>query len=115
MATENATMTEVDTASPQSGYRSAEGFFDELFDADGLPRPHAAALAAALHALGPERLAAAGRRRDAIFLQQGITFDTTGETGRRSSDRSRWTSYRGSCRRRSGRTSSAAWRSASAH
>jgi uncharacterized circularly permuted ATP-grasp superfamily protein len=74
-------MTAVDTASPQSGYRPAEGFFDELFDAHGTPRPHAAALAAALEALGPERLAAAGRRRDAIFVQQGITFDTTGEDG----------------------------------
>jgi hypothetical protein len=81
LGTENATMTEVDIARPQSAYRPAEGFFDELFDADGRPRPHAAALAAALRALGPERLAAAGRRRDAIFVQQGITFDTTGEDG----------------------------------
>ncbi|MEA2128706.1 MAG: hypothetical protein QOJ85_1597, partial [Solirubrobacteraceae bacterium] len=80
-APENATMTEVDTASPQLAYRPAEGFFDELFDADGAPRPHAGPLAAALHALGPDRLAAAGRRRDAIFVQQGITFDTTGEDG----------------------------------
>ena len=78
---DNATMTEVDTARPQSAYRPAEGFFDELFDADGTPRPHAAALAAGLEALGCERLAAAGRRRDAIFVQQGITFDTTGEDG----------------------------------
>ena len=29
-------------------------------------------------ALGPEALAAAGRRRDAIFMQQGITFDAAG-------------------------------------
>ena len=35
----------------------------------------------ACEALGPEQLAAAGRRRDAIFVQQGITFDTTGEDG----------------------------------
>ena len=74
-------MAEVDTTSPQSAYVPADGFFDELFDADGSPRPHAVALAAGLQSLGPERLAAAGRRRDAIFVQQGITFDTTGEDG----------------------------------
>jgi hypothetical protein len=34
-ATENATMTELDTAGPQVAYRPADGFFDELFDADG--------------------------------------------------------------------------------
>jgi uncharacterized circularly permuted ATP-grasp superfamily protein len=74
-------MVEVDTTSPQSAYTPADGFFDELFDEDGTPRPHAAALAAGLQALGRDRLAAAGRRRDAIFVQQGITFDTTGEDG----------------------------------
>ncbi len=74
-------MTEVDTERPRVAYRPADGFFDELFDADGNARPHAAALTAALDALGPDRLAAAGRRRDAIFVQQGITFDTTGEDG----------------------------------
>ena len=31
--------------------------------------------------MGPEQLAAAGRRRDAIFMQQGITFDATGDDG----------------------------------
>jgi len=36
------------------------------------------ALAAALEELGQERLADAGRRRDAIFMQQGITFDAGG-------------------------------------
>lgn len=30
---------------------------------------------------GPELLTAAGHRRDAIFVQQGITFDATGEDG----------------------------------
>jgi uncharacterized circularly permuted ATP-grasp superfamily protein len=56
-------------------------FFDELFDADGAPRPHAAALARGLAELGPARLLAAGRQRDAIFTQQGITFDTKDENG----------------------------------
>ncbi|HEX4107471.1 MAG TPA: circularly permuted type 2 ATP-grasp protein [Solirubrobacteraceae bacterium] len=57
------------------------GFYDELFDLEGAPRPHAAPLAAALEELGPERLLAAGRRRDAIFTQQGITFDAKDEDG----------------------------------
>jgi len=74
-------MSEVDTARPESAYRPAEGYFDELFAADGSPRPHARALAAALDELGPSQLVDAGRRRDTIFVQQGITFDTTGEDG----------------------------------
>ena len=41
-------------------------FVDEIFAPDGSPRPHAAALADALAAL---------------FVQQGITFDATGEEG----------------------------------
>jgi len=55
--------------------------FDEIFDGDGAPRPDAVALAAELERLGPERLLAAGRLRDAIFMQQGITFDATGNDG----------------------------------
>ena len=51
-----------------------EGFYDEMLDADGTPRPHAQTLVHALEQLGPEALSAAGRRRDAIFMQQGITF-----------------------------------------
>jgi uncharacterized circularly permuted ATP-grasp superfamily protein len=58
--------------------RTLEAFYDEVYAADGEPRPHTAALAAALDRLGGERLAATGRRRDAIFLQQGITFDAAG-------------------------------------
>ncbi len=74
-------MTDVEITRSAPAYRTTPGFYDELFGSDGKPRPHAAALAAGLEALGPEQLAAAGRRRDAIFVQQGITFDTTGEDG----------------------------------
>ena len=55
-----------------------EGFYDEMLEADGTPRPHAQTLVHALEQLGPEALSAAGRRRDAIFMQQGITFDAGG-------------------------------------
>ena len=55
-----------------------DGFYDEMLDEGGAPRAHARTLVEALEALGPEALAAAGRRRDAIFMQQGITFDAAG-------------------------------------
>src|SRR5919199_1024743 len=55
-----------------------DGFYDEMLEADGTPRPHAQRLVAALEALGPEALIQAGRRRDGIFMQQGITFDAAG-------------------------------------
>jgi uncharacterized circularly permuted ATP-grasp superfamily protein len=64
-----------------AGYRPPAGRFDEVFGSDGVPRPHAVSLAAAIQELGPELLSAAGRRRDAIFVQQGITFDATGDDG----------------------------------
>jgi uncharacterized circularly permuted ATP-grasp superfamily protein len=60
------------------GYRPQAPFLDELFEPDGTPRPTARALVEELRRLGPEGLAEAGRRRDAIFMQQGITFETGG-------------------------------------
>jgi uncharacterized circularly permuted ATP-grasp superfamily protein len=53
-------------------------YYDEVFTSSGLARPHAAQLAHALADLGPSQLAEAGTRRDAIFMQQGITFDAAG-------------------------------------
>jgi uncharacterized circularly permuted ATP-grasp superfamily protein len=64
-----------------AAYRPPTGCFDEVFDPDGAPRPHAISLATEIARLGPELLTAAGHRRDAIFVQQGITFDATGEEG----------------------------------
>jgi uncharacterized circularly permuted ATP-grasp superfamily protein len=58
--------------------RARDGFYDEMLDVDGTPRPHAQTLVEALTALGAAALATAGRRRDAIFMQQGITFDAAG-------------------------------------
>jgi uncharacterized circularly permuted ATP-grasp superfamily protein len=65
----------------ESDYAPAPGFFDELFEAPGTPRLPAAGLVAALARLGRERLRSAGERRDAIFVQQGITFDASGPDG----------------------------------
>jgi uncharacterized circularly permuted ATP-grasp superfamily protein len=68
---------------PRAGerYRPQAPFLDELFAADGSPRPTAAALVGELERLGPTGLIEAGRRRDAIFMQQGITFETSGGGG----------------------------------
>ena len=67
-----------------AAYRPPSGYFDEVFGPGGIPRAHAVSLAAEIAKLGPELLTAAGHRRDAIFVQQGITFDTTGEDGPRT-------------------------------
>ena len=63
------------------GYRPDEGGYDELFADSGESRPHARKLIDGLESLGRERLIAAGDRRDAIFMQQGITFALVGEGG----------------------------------
>lgn len=66
------------------GYRPRAPFLDELFDLDGTPRVGGVPfgpLVAELERLGPEGLIEAGRRRDAVFMQQGITFETSGESG----------------------------------
>ena len=55
--------------------------FDEVFDSEGAPRPHAEQLVAELERLGAESLVAAGALRDAIFVRQGITFDLKSDDG----------------------------------
>jgi uncharacterized circularly permuted ATP-grasp superfamily protein len=71
------------TVEPIAGYAVPEGCCDELLEDDGAPRPHVAALMATLQRLGPEALLEAGARRDAIFMQQGITFEVAGSDGER--------------------------------
>ena len=65
------------------GYLIPAGSCDELFEDDGRPKAHVEALVATLQRLGPEALADAGKRRDAIFMQQGITFEVSGSNGQR--------------------------------
>ena len=64
-----------------TAYRVPEGCHDELFDRDGVPHTHAQRLINTLERLGPDALAAAGSRRDAAFIQQGITFEVAGTDG----------------------------------
>ena len=68
-------------ATPIDSYQPNAPFLDELFEPDGSPRPTARALVEELSRLGPEGLIEAGRRRDAIFMQQGITFETSSGAG----------------------------------
>ncbi len=74
------TLPEVQAIDP---YAIPPGCCDELLDETGAPRPHAASLIAALQRLGPAALDDAGHRRDAIFMQQGITFEVAGSDGER--------------------------------
>ena len=62
-------------------------YYDEVFDAGGAPRDHAAALATALEQLGHDGLVEAGHRRDSIFMRQGITFEVGGTDGDSPVDR----------------------------
>ncbi len=66
-----------------SDYVIPEGFHDELLENDGSPREHVAPLVNALRRFGPEALRDAGRRRDVIFMQQGITFEVYASDGSR--------------------------------
>jgi uncharacterized circularly permuted ATP-grasp superfamily protein len=78
---ENPVVSSVLSTPTAAGYRPRAPFLDELFELDGTPRPAAAALVRELERLGPEGLLEAGRRRDAVFMQQGITFETGGGEG----------------------------------
>jgi uncharacterized circularly permuted ATP-grasp superfamily protein len=64
-------------------YRAPSDCWDELLAEDGEPRAHVAELVRTLERLGPAALAEAGRRRDTIFMQQGITFAVPGSDGAR--------------------------------
>src|SRR5919199_991172 len=68
-------MSETSGAPPRP---TGAGPFDEFFSEPGHPHPHVEALVASLDRLGREQLAAAARRRDTIFVQQGITFELSG-------------------------------------
>src|SRR6185369_10000980 len=53
--------------------------YDEMFGADGLPRPHTRALYDALQTLTGEDLARRAEARDRSFRDQGVVFSHAGE------------------------------------
>jgi uncharacterized circularly permuted ATP-grasp superfamily protein len=61
---------------PDSLFRlySPGRFFDEMFDRDGMPRPHYARVLAEFGALGAEAFEQRRQLADSAFLVQGITF-----------------------------------------
>jgi len=73
----------VSTGALIDGYAIPAGCLDELLEGDGSPRAHVAEMVATLERLGPEALLEAGRRRDTIFMQQGITFEVASSDGAR--------------------------------
>ncbi len=62
-------------------YEPTPGRFDECFVDVGRPHPQTRPMVESLNRLGRERLQASAERRDAIFMQRGITFDATGPDG----------------------------------
>lgn len=60
-------------------YDRGNGFYDEVFDADGSPRPHYRLLLRRLKELTTGELAAREQLRDQLFRSQGITFTVYGE------------------------------------
>ena len=59
-----------------AGYRSPA--FDEMVDADGVPYPHTKSLYEALQLLSAADLTERGAARARSFLEQGITFSSSG-------------------------------------
>ena len=64
---------------PLEGRYDPGAFFDEMFEAPGLPRPHYRALAEQLAALSVEEFEQRRHAVDVSFLNQGIGFTVYGE------------------------------------
>ncbi len=62
-----------------SSYRT-EGFYDEMFGADGLVRPHAHLVQDIVQSLDPGQLLRYKHAAERLLLQLGITFNVYGDT-----------------------------------
>ncbi len=62
-----------------AGYATRDEFYDEMFEAPGVPRPHCRELCEALDRMSAEEIAAMQEYAERSFLQQGITFAVYGE------------------------------------
>jgi len=57
-----------------------EGFYDEMFDATGKPRPEARLLLESIESLDPAQLLRCQRAAERLLLQLGITFNVYGQS-----------------------------------
>ena len=62
-----------------AGYRTRPEFYDEMFEASGVPRAHCRKLCKALDAMQPAEIAAMQDHAERSFLHQGITFAVYGD------------------------------------
>jgi uncharacterized circularly permuted ATP-grasp superfamily protein len=62
-----------------TGY-TTDGFFDEMFQADGEPRPEARLLVETIESLSDGELLLRQRSAERLLLQMGITFQVYGDT-----------------------------------
>ena len=62
-----------------SSYQT-EGFYDELFDTDGCPRPHARLLVDTIESLSEGHLLRYKHAAERLLLQMGITFNVYGDS-----------------------------------
>ena len=92
-----------------NGYDTG-GFYDEMFDAAGRPRPEAQLLLDTIGGLGEGQLQRCQQAAERILVQLGITFNVYGDARRHRARRFPSTSCRASSARRSGTGSSAGLR-----
>ena len=64
-----------------AAYETRPAFYDEMFEATGLPRAHCRELCEALDGMRPAEIAAMQEYAERSFLHQGITFAVYGEEG----------------------------------
>ena len=64
-----------------SDYPIDPRFYDEIFEAEAVPREHCRELWNVLDGMAPEEIAAMQERAERSFLQEGITFAVYGEAG----------------------------------
>ena len=64
-----------------AAYETRPAFYDEMFEATGVPRAHCRELCEALDEMRPAEIAAMQEYAERSFLHQGITFAVYGEGG----------------------------------
>ena len=73
------TLSDAPRAADFAGY-ATDGFFDEMFTADGTLRPHYRKFAASFQTVPRDEWETRRHSVDALFLRQGITFNVYGDS-----------------------------------